>query len=101
RVTRYPFSDPKGVVANGGNGDTISGASVRFDEADRLRPHDRAEVASGWEARPGGQRCGRAETADAARRSAPHLLDRGHAVRLRRVHPPRDLARDLPRVDAE
>jgi len=38
--------------------------------------------------------CSREAAPDPARRSARHLLHRGDALRLRRVHPARDLARD-------
>src|SRR3954468_17007430 len=58
---------------------------------------DRAEVAGGGSPRQGGPYRGREATVDTARRSARHLLDRRDALRLRRIHPARDLSRDVAR----
>src|SRR5205823_2929825 len=64
---------------------------------DRVRCDDRAEVAGRGQACEGGPHGRREAAADAARWRARHLLDRGHALRLRRVHPARDLAGDAAR----
>src|SRR5438552_4908606 len=96
---RYPTL--KGGVFNGGNGYTVSRPAVRFDEADRICAHDRAEMAGRAEARQGDSRRRREGAPDTARRSAHDLHGRGGAVWLRRVHPPRDLAGDAARDDAE
>src|SRR5438034_1581320 len=96
---RYPAFE--GGFFNGGNGHTVSRPAVRFDEADRLWANDRAEVAGRAAARQGDSRRRREGAPDTARRSAHDLRGRSGAVWLRRVHPPRDLAGDATRDDAE
>src|SRR6266566_9135259 len=58
-------------------------------------------MAGGAAARQGDSRRCREGAPDTARRSADDLRGRGDAVWLRRVHPPRDLAGDAARDDAE
>src|SRR6059036_3046816 len=87
---RYPTL--KGGFFNGGNGHTVSRPAVRFDEADRLWAHNRAEMAGGAAARQGDSRRRREGAPDTARRSAHDLRGCSDAVWLRRVHPSRDLA---------
>src|SRR5947208_15749275 len=96
---RYPTL--KGGFFNGGNGHTVSRPAVRFDEADRLWAHNRAEMAGGAAARQGDSRGRREGAPDTARRRAHDLRGCSDAVWLRRVHPSPALAGDASRDNVE
>src|SRR5439155_24790844 len=93
----YPLANPRRGSFDGRDGYTLARPAVRFDEGERVRTGDRAEVAARRAPDQGGAELGREEAGDAARWGAADLLDCRHAVRLRRVHPPRDLGGDVPR----
>src|SRR5262245_14278583 len=72
---------------DGRYGHALSGPAVRFDEAERVRTDDRAQVAGVRAPRQGGSHRRREAAVDAARWRACDLVDHGRAIWLRRVHP--------------